>query len=388
MKISKKLIATLVALGVAGMEVIGHAAPPVGKTVLQTYSCNRVNNCYTGVGTGKTGWIAAHDDLIRLYEIRSDGWVRGDYPAGSGRVTRWFKFGDLVMNGNFKNYEASLVNVKTAPVYRTHNSGSSFGTVYNTDKVIVVDEYGSRKCIVYNLDAGGYKMGWVDKNKVTGASRIPTNVTNNLITPVQRQNSTVVKLVNLQDAVVQRMKSGVLSYHPQGQYWTDGECRGFATTVFDEIFENDTGAHMLRTNWRYKYSGDNMGFGVAESELNSCGIKTVGRVSETGLPPLGGHRYPYQVNKTPTSGFYNNLKVLFQKAKVGDFVQMSRRKYGNSEESCGLPHSAIIERIYSYGVRFFEANVTKDRVFSKDYTWNDLAYSNIGFTIYEPINYK
>lgn len=176
MKISKKLTAVLVTLGVVGMGVMAHAAPPVGKTVLQTYSCKRVNDCYTGLGTGKTGWIAAHDDLIRLYEIRSDGWVRGDYPAGSGRVTRWFRFGDLVMNGNFQNYEANLVNVKTAPVYRTHNSGSSFGTVYNTDKVIVVDEYGSRKCIVYNLDAGGYKMGWVDKNKVVARGNNPISL--------------------------------------------------------------------------------------------------------------------------------------------------------------------------------------------------------------------
>ncbi|MBQ0108245.1 MAG: RICIN domain-containing protein, partial [Phascolarctobacterium sp.] len=166
MKIFRAVVVTLVAVIIMCIGLFVHAAPPVGKTVLQTYSCKRVNDCYTGIGTGKTGWIAAHDDLIRLYEIRSDGWVKGDYPAGSGRVTRWFKFGDLVMNGNFQNYEANLVNAKTLPVYRTHNSSSSFGTVYNTDKVIVVDEYGSRKCIVYNLDAGGYKMGWVDKNKV------------------------------------------------------------------------------------------------------------------------------------------------------------------------------------------------------------------------------
>ncbi|MBQ0107729.1 MAG: hypothetical protein KBS34_01120, partial [Phascolarctobacterium sp.] len=182
-------------------------------------------------------------------------------------------------------------------------------------------------------------------------------------------------------------KTGVLKYHNQGQYWTDGQCRGFAATVFDEIFENDTGAYIGRGWWGY-YSNDNMGFGLSESQLNSHKIKTVGRVSETGLPALGGNRYPYQVNKSYTTGFYNNLRALFQKAKVGDFVQMARRHTGNSSHYCGLPHSAIIESISSNGVRFFEANVTKDRVYSKDYTWNDLANKNIGFTIYEPINYK
>lgn len=231
MKISKKLTATLIALGVVGMGVMAYAAPPVGKTVLQTYSCKRVNDCYTGLGTGKTGWIAAHDDLIRLYEIRSDGWVKGDYPAGSGRVTRWFKFGDLVMNGNFKNYEANLVNVKTLPVYRTYNSGSSFGTVYNTDKVIVVDEYGSRKCIVYNLDAGGYKMGWVDKNKVAGVtSRVTNTITSN---PMINTSSVVRKQqsepINSQNAVMQQKKGQA----PCGLYYP----LGYRATAVDNTYE-------------------------------------------------------------------------------------------------------------------------------------------------------
>lgn len=358
MKISKKLVATLITLGVAGMGVMTHAAPPVGKIVLQTYSCKRVNNCYTGIGTGKTGWIAAHDDLIRLYEIRSDGWVKGDYPAGSGRVTRWFKFGDLVMNGNFKNYEANLVNVKTLPVYRTYNSGSSFGTVYNTDKVMVVDEYGSRKCIVYNLDAGGYKMGWVDKNKVAGVTSRATNTTisNSMVNTssgVRKQSTTKISTIYRGSDIAVKIYQVMGSKY--GSRWTGAEqCWGFAHQLYRDLFGQECSLGSL------KESSNNI-------DLNYSGnVRKVGSVYNRNV---------------------DAIKNLFMQAKVGYYVQLARNA-DNSNHTAGSPHSAIISSIGDGGVSFYEANVDwHNGIGDNWYSWKDLAVNNRGLAIYAPKDY-
>ena len=71
-----------------------------------------------------------------------------------------------------------------------------------------------------------------------------------------------------------------------------------------------------------------------------------------------------------------NAKSLFSGAQAGDFVQM-RRTHGGS-------HSAIVAGVTNEGVWFFEAN---GMITHKKYTWDDLARSNRGFTIYLPNNY-
>ena len=38
----------------------------------------------------------------------------------------------------------------------------TFGVVYPTDKITVIGRSGSKLQIIYPLDSGGYKMGWIN----------------------------------------------------------------------------------------------------------------------------------------------------------------------------------------------------------------------------------
>lgn len=258
MKIFRAVVVTLVTVIIMCIGLFVHAAPPVGKTMLTTYSCNRVNDVYMdGPGANRRdgGYIAAHNDEIHIYEIQSDGWVYGDYPLDSGGRSgnRWFRFSDLVMNGNFQNYDASLVNGSTAPVYRTYNSSSSFGTVYNTDSILVVDEYGGRKCIVYNLDAGGFKMGWVDASRIVSNSNPnPPVIDTSYVWPTTSKTIT---------AFEKYPSSGNPHSGSLGQNWcpnnfTSNNCMDISVSVGNDVYAVTDGVVKVS-----RYCGDKVAYG-------------------------------------------------------------------------------------------------------------------------------
>ena len=51
-------------------------------------------------------------------------------------------------------------------VYRTAAGTTQLGSVWSTDTFTVVAEKGGMAQIIYPLDSGGYKMGWMDKSKI------------------------------------------------------------------------------------------------------------------------------------------------------------------------------------------------------------------------------
>ncbi len=127
-----------------------------------------------------SGYISGNVDVVQLMNIYpSDGWIYGNYPTSRGKKYAWWRIEDIVSNVNFANYEAR-VNGKT-DVYAKSDRRKYFGYVAATDKIIVVSEEGNMAQVIYPI-SGGYKMGWIDKNRIVRSST-PNNNNNRNITP-------------------------------------------------------------------------------------------------------------------------------------------------------------------------------------------------------------
>ena len=157
---------------ISGSLLIGsfaEAGVVTDRLPLQCY-CDHQVNTYNSPGAAKrAGYISANVDMIKILEVRGDGWCRGSYPSSGGKtVTRWFRITDVCADAGYTNRSANVKGNQT--VYRTSSGGATIGSVSNNESVIVVADNGSRAQIVYRLDNGtGYKMGWVPSSAVTPA---------------------------------------------------------------------------------------------------------------------------------------------------------------------------------------------------------------------------
>ena len=61
-------------------------------------------------------------------------------------------------------YQAKVA--ETVKVYRTSSGTTQLGSVWSTDTFTVIAKKGGMAQIIYPLDSGGYKMGWLDESKI------------------------------------------------------------------------------------------------------------------------------------------------------------------------------------------------------------------------------
>ena len=122
-------------------------------------------NTYNQPNGQRVGYISANVDLIRVTQVRGDGWAYGDYPGRNGRVARWFRINELCADPSYSNRGTNVQGAQN--VFRTRNSGDTIGSVSNNESVIVIADNGSRAQILYRLNNGtGYKVGWVPSSAV------------------------------------------------------------------------------------------------------------------------------------------------------------------------------------------------------------------------------
>ncbi len=122
-------------------------------------------NTYNQPNGQRVGYISANVDLIRVTQVRGDGWAYGDYPGRNGRVARWFRINELCADPGYSNRGTNVQGAQN--VFRTRNSGDTIGSVSNNESVIVIADNGSRAQILYRLNNGtGYKVGWVPSSAV------------------------------------------------------------------------------------------------------------------------------------------------------------------------------------------------------------------------------
>ncbi|MCL2672633.1 MAG: dockerin type I domain-containing protein [Clostridiales bacterium] len=104
-------------------------------------------------------------DLCTIQKIYANGWVKVSYPVTSGTKTAYCPLSEFINPASEVEHYAARVSANTT-VYRRSDLSQSTGSVWTTDEFWVVAEDGQRLQILYPLDAGGWKMGWINKSAI------------------------------------------------------------------------------------------------------------------------------------------------------------------------------------------------------------------------------
>ena len=382
-KLSKIICAGIIS-GTFLFGSVSEAGVVTDRMPLQCYADHQINT-YNSPGAAKrAGYISANVDLIRITQVRGDGWCYGSYPgAGGRRVSRWFKITDVYADAGYTNRSVNVRGKQT--VYRTHSGGATLGSVSNNEGVIVVADNGSRAQIVYRLDNGmGYKLGWILSSSVPP---VPQDVKKGDING---------------DGVVNRKDLELLQqYRQKGKYTAVGDFdeNGQLTladfsSLLQIVNENEDNATNIPANlqnlinkwnntiWRNHTYLSN----VKEcKEFASFIFDQMYHVGYIGGGSTSSNAKNYLINlsnpsKVGLRGYRINISAasaqdLFRSAKAGDFVQIRRRNGG--------PHSGIFVNRTANGIILFEANADgKNSIRTNSYTYSALASRNYAMSLY------
>lgn len=132
--------------------------------VLVTYALTS-DKVYTQKLVGDTGtdygYIDGSTDECTILQIYDNGWCKVNYPVGSLTKTGYCKVSAFIdPKTKVEHYTAQVT--ETAKVYTTSEMTAQIGSVWNTDIFTVIAEKDGVAQIIYPLDSGGYKMGWID----------------------------------------------------------------------------------------------------------------------------------------------------------------------------------------------------------------------------------
>ena len=111
------------------------------------------------------GYIDGKNDQVTIMDVYNNGWVKVEYQPGSGGSTKmaFCLLSDFISEDDIVDefYEISVS--KLTKVYYRSDMTEEFGDVAPYDTIIVVGETENALQIIYSLDSGGYKMGWIQK---------------------------------------------------------------------------------------------------------------------------------------------------------------------------------------------------------------------------------
>ena len=104
-------------------------------------------------------YIDGETDLCVVERIYRNGWARVTYPVTNGTKTAYCPLSAFI-RPNAAAPRTARVGGDTA-VYRRPDLSQPIGSVWATDTFWVVDEEDGALQIVYPLDTGGFKLGWI-----------------------------------------------------------------------------------------------------------------------------------------------------------------------------------------------------------------------------------
>ena len=107
------------------------------------------------------------DGVCTISQIYTNGWCKVKYPVGSAGYikTGYCKISEFIEEATqVTPYQAKVA--ETVKVYRTSSGTTQLGSVWSTDTFTVIAKKGGMAQIIYPLDSGGYKMGWLDESKI------------------------------------------------------------------------------------------------------------------------------------------------------------------------------------------------------------------------------
>ncbi len=109
-----------------------------------------------------TSYIDGTADLCTILKIYENGWVKVNYPISGGTKTAYCKLSDFFDIENQTELYAAHAK-ETVAVYTKSDMTATIGTVWKSDEVYVLADNGTQVQIIYPLDSGGWKLGWILK---------------------------------------------------------------------------------------------------------------------------------------------------------------------------------------------------------------------------------
>lgn len=137
-----------------------------GFDSVKTYTISTGNvPTYLDFSGNQAGTIYGSEDLCTIQKFYKNGYVRVSYPISTGNKDAYCPLSAFIAPE--QRVDISPVFFRTRQtVYRRMSLAESIGTVYDTDTAYCVARADSAVQIIYPLDAGGWKMGWVPADTV------------------------------------------------------------------------------------------------------------------------------------------------------------------------------------------------------------------------------
>ena len=128
-------------------------------------SKNRVTT-YKGINQpySSLSYIDGTKDECVIEAVYTSGWVKVTYPIKNGKKTAYCYLSDFIDPLYAVSHYVAKVNDKTT-TYQRYDLLKSYGWVWK-DQFIVVAEKNNACQIIYPIDAGGWKMGWIRKSQI------------------------------------------------------------------------------------------------------------------------------------------------------------------------------------------------------------------------------
>ena len=128
-------------------------------------SKNRITT-YKGINQpfNSVSYIDGNKDECIIEAVYTSGWVKVTYPIKNGIKTAYCYLSDFIDPLYAVNHYVARVKDKTT-TYQRHDMLKSYGWVW-IDQFIVVAEKNNACQIIYPIDAGGWKMGWIRKSQI------------------------------------------------------------------------------------------------------------------------------------------------------------------------------------------------------------------------------
>lgn len=105
-------------------------------------------------------YIDGTTDLCTINKIYENGWVKVTYPISGGTKPAYCYLSDFIdPNQAIEIYPSRVA--ETTTVYSRADMSEKLGSVWNTDQFYVVAQNDSAVQIIFPLDSGGWKMGWI-----------------------------------------------------------------------------------------------------------------------------------------------------------------------------------------------------------------------------------
>lgn len=124
---------------------------------------------YTQKQVGDTGtqygYIVGGADECTILQIYSDGWCKVNYPVGDLTKTGYCALSAFIPTNAAVTHYTGNTRENTS-VYSSPECNEKIGSVWSTDVFTVVAEADGLAQIIYPLDSGGYKMGWINGNMI------------------------------------------------------------------------------------------------------------------------------------------------------------------------------------------------------------------------------